>query len=227
MSDIKVICSDLFYTLVDPHAELEHLEYEALGASAQVWNNAFWRPEEADARGLGQITDPQQIMLRACAMLPVQVTNAQINAALDAHLARLHLALTQVDTTILNTLEVLKSRGYRLGLVSNADVMDKHAWDISPLAPFFDDVVFSCDVGLLKPDPAIYRLSLEHLGATPQEALFIGDGGSDELRGAKSLNMTTVCTQYLLKRSGKDGAAVRRNADHVINKFTSLRRLLK
>ena len=44
-----------------------------------------------------------------------------------------------------------------------------------PFLGLFDDIVVSGDVGLLKPDPAIYRLLIERRGITPARALFIDD----------------------------------------------------
>ena len=39
----------------------------------------------------------------------------------------------------------------------------------------FDDWIASCDVGLRKPDPMIYRLALERMGVKPQAAVYIDD----------------------------------------------------
>jgi epoxide hydrolase-like predicted phosphatase len=39
----------------------------------------------------------------------------------------------------------------------------------------FDDVIVSCDVKLIKPDPAIYTLALERAGCQPEQAVFIDD----------------------------------------------------
>jgi putative hydrolase of the HAD superfamily len=49
-----------------------------------------------------------------------------------------------------------------------------------------------------KPDPRIYKHALEALGARPDEAIFVGDGGSDEHRGARAVGLPTVLvTRYL------------------------------
>ena len=46
---------------------------------------------------------------------------------------------------------------------------------IAPLLPIFADVVISAEVGLRKPDPEIFHLALERLGAQPEEVLFVDD----------------------------------------------------
>ncbi|MER2221937.1 MAG: HAD family hydrolase, partial [Rhodococcus sp. (in: high G+C Gram-positive bacteria)] len=96
-----------------------------------------------------------------------------------------------------------------------------------PVYPFFDDSIFSCDVGLLKPDPAIFRLSLENLHVHPAEALFVGDGGSREMQGAKQTGLGTVCTEYLRRHPAKERRTIRKYADHTIRQFSELPEIVK
>ena len=56
----------------------------------------------------------------------------------------------------------------------------------------FDEAVFSCDVGLNKPDPRFYEITCQRLGVRPEECLYIGDGSSHELTGAASVGMHPV-----------------------------------
>ena len=58
-------------------------------------------------------------------------------------------------------------------------------WDETPLGGEFDATVFSCDVGVSKPDPRIYEIACERLEVEPAECLFVGDGANDELPGAE------------------------------------------
>jgi putative hydrolase of the HAD superfamily len=91
------------------------------------------------------------------------------------------------------TLDELERRGIKRGLISvcSSDVSD--AWDDFELTPHLDDAVLSCDVGLSKPDPAIYLLACERLGVEPADCLFVGDGANDELAGAERVGMKAVC----------------------------------
>jgi putative hydrolase of the HAD superfamily len=65
-------------------------------------------------------------------------------------------------------------------------------WPESPLAPLFDTALFSCDVKLKKPDRRIYELCTQRLGVEPAQCLYVGNGGSDELAGARRAGMTPV-----------------------------------
>jgi putative hydrolase of the HAD superfamily len=53
-------------------------------------------------------------------------------------------------------------------------------------------IVLSCETGLVKPDPEIFKLCAARLGVRPEDCLYVGDGGSDELRGASTVGMTPV-----------------------------------
>jgi putative hydrolase of the HAD superfamily len=102
--------------------------------------------------------------------------------------------LAAVTPTTLDVLDRLRYHGARLALVSNATADTAEVWPHSALAARFDVAVFSCDVGVAKPEPAIYLTAVEGLGATPAECVYVGDGSSDELIGAAALGMTVVRT---------------------------------
>jgi putative hydrolase of the HAD superfamily len=88
----------------------------------------------------------------------------------------------------------------KLGMISvcSQDVPD--VWAETPFADAFDVTVFSCSVGLRKPDPRIYRLALQQLGVDAADAMFVGDGANDELAGAERVGMKAV----LVLRPGQD-----------------------
>jgi putative hydrolase of the HAD superfamily len=62
-----------------------------------------------------------------------------------------------------------------LGLLSNAGAGGTRRLSESGVADLFDDVVCSGDVGLAKPDSAIYRLAAERLGVAPSACVFVDD----------------------------------------------------
>jgi putative hydrolase of the HAD superfamily len=70
--------------------------------------------------------------------------------------------------------------------------MEVAAWGDCPLAGLFDAEVFSCMVGCVKPERKIYDDCLRRLGLSAEECLFVGDGGSNELAGARDAGMSTV-----------------------------------
>lgn len=97
-------------------------------------------------------------------------------------------------------LERLRATGLRLGLISNCSIEEVAAWHDSPLAAFFDGVVFSYRTGAVKPDPATYLLACQRIEATAERTAFVGDGGSEELHGAARAGMTPFRARWFLDR---------------------------
>jgi len=86
----------------------------------------------------------------------------------------------------------LKSKRLKLGLVTNTSLATTQVPDILSIREFFDVVVFSYLIGILKPEPGIYLAACEQLGVAPTACLFVGDGNDRELDGAHSVGMRTV-----------------------------------
>jgi putative hydrolase of the HAD superfamily len=102
--------------------------------------------------------------------------------------------LNRVAPETLAVLDALRAEGHPLGLISNATAETAEAWPASSLARRFDSVVFSCTLGVAKPDPAIYRTAAERLGVDPTDCVFVGDGADGELAGARAVGMTVIRT---------------------------------
>lgn len=70
----------------------------------------------------------------------------------------------------------LKERGYRVLYLSNySRYVMKCNPEVLDFVPLMDGGIFSCDVKLIKPDLAIYRLLAERYGLKPSECVFIDD----------------------------------------------------
>jgi putative hydrolase of the HAD superfamily len=92
-------------------------------------------------------------------------------------------------------LQALKERGLKIGLISNTMIHGRiHADDLRRfgLLGYFDDTVFSGDVGLWKPDRRIFERSLGALEVRPDEAFFVGDRIVDDVGGAQAVGMRAV-----------------------------------
>jgi putative hydrolase of the HAD superfamily len=127
------------------------------------------------------------------------IPDCVIKAAVESITETFAGALIRVPAETMEVLTLLKARGKRIGLVSNASTMEVAAWDRSPIAQLFDSTVFSCDVGYVKPDRRIYETCIDHLGVVPEECVFVGDGGSEELEGARDIGMVTIMIAGLIR----------------------------
>jgi putative hydrolase of the HAD superfamily len=92
----------------------------------------------------------------------------------------------------LETVTALRERRIPLGLISMCAPDTPALWRASAFAGLVDVEVFSSEVGLRKPDPAIYRSCLDRLGGDPATTLYCGDGAYGELTGAEAVGMTAV-----------------------------------
>jgi putative hydrolase of the HAD superfamily len=92
----------------------------------------------------------------------------------------------------LPTLSELRRRGHALGLISVCSQDVPEVWEETAFAGMLDELVFSCEVGISKPDPRIYEIACERLEVEPADCLFVGDGANDELPGAERAGMTAV-----------------------------------
>ena len=86
----------------------------------------------------------------------------------------------------------LKASGFKTGVLTNNVAELRPLWrPLLPLDELFDDVVDSSEVGLRKPNPAVYRLAMERLGSTPETTVFLDDLRSN-VDAASALGITGV-----------------------------------
>jgi len=87
---------------------------------------------------------------------------------------------------------LLKARGQRVYLLTNAPHAFHREKHRLPYLRLFDGVLASCDVGMLKPDPEIYRAFLRRFGLRAGECLFIDDVRAN-IEGAARVGIAGHC----------------------------------
>ncbi|OQX31517.1 MAG: hypothetical protein B0D96_06210 [Candidatus Sedimenticola endophacoides] len=194
----RAILFDLFATLISVSKAAGGGRYTAdiLGLDRHAWNRACFSEHHEICRPTRQ----RDIVRRLAHSLDPEIPETLIAEACEERQRRFDRALIEVEAEILTVLGELRGRGIHLGLISNASTDEVRAWDRSPLAPLLDCALFSCHCGLKKPDPGIYHLGLRTLGLPPHQALFVGDGGSDEHLGARRAGIHSLQVTYFLER---------------------------
>jgi putative hydrolase of the HAD superfamily len=96
--------------------------------------------------------------------------------------------MTPLDGMVAAVLS-LRAGGIRTGLVSNS--WSTGHYDREMLAAAFDSVVISAEVGLHKPQPEIYLLAAERVGAAPEACVFVDDL-RENCEGAEAVGMTAI-----------------------------------
>ena len=89
----------------------------------------------------------------------------------------------------IDVLTALKAGGVGIGVLSDCTHELVVHWPGLPFAPFVDAAVFSIETGKRKPDPAMYAEVCGRLGVVAADCLYVGDGGSNELTGARAAGM--------------------------------------
>ena len=86
----------------------------------------------------------------------------------------------------------LRERGYKMAICTNNVREWEQLWRaMLPVEEIFDVVVDSAFVGSRKPEPRIYEITLERLGASPQAAVFIDDIEAN-CEGARRLGIHAI-----------------------------------
>lgn len=96
------------------------------------------------------------------------------------------------------TLQDLRSRGLRLGVISN---FDSRLFDVLAnlgVDSYFEQVFISWRIGVAKPDVRIFRRALEAMGIGPLQAAHVGDSAAEDAEGALNAGLQAV----LLDRTG-------------------------
>jgi len=190
---------DLFGTLVDNFSLQEHrsilTEMASVLASSsddfvRLWFDTF------DDRVTGAFQSPEANIEYICRQLGVCVEDTQIKLAAQIRFDYTVRSMTPRPDAI-EVLSHLKLKAYKIGLISDCSSELPTIWKSTPFAPLIDVAVFSCSVGLKKPDPRIYQMATNQLAVEPQRCLYVGDGSSHELTGASQVGMHPVLLRVL------------------------------
>ena len=196
---------------VDALTEHFREEYEPL----------FWAPgtiEEIEYPGL---------VRRLLADFGVEIDDDELGRYLQAE----HTAWDPARILAAHThplLESLRELGLRLGLVSNAfdpGWLLHRDLEQMGIAQRLDFSVFSSEVGLRKPHPAIFERALEALQVEAERSLFVGDRLYEDVRGAAEVGMTTVQALWFRADDHPDGAEPDHQAFTQLDVLNVVRRL--
>jgi len=91
--------------------------------------------------------------------------------------------------SVIETLEALKERGYRLGVISNNSGYVADALMYNGIAHFFEIVVDSAREGRIKPDPELFRSVAHRVGTSCESAFYVGDSYECDVIGATVAGM--------------------------------------
>ncbi|WP_036747086.1 HAD family hydrolase [Paenibacillus sp. UNC451MF] len=203
---MKAVMFDLFETLITEFADgvrkvprINDFD-EQWGLTKQEYDEE-WRARQ-DRRMNGTFADYPSVLRDMWHSKGKILDEACIQTLYDSRLYAKSIPFQSISPHVIYMLKRLKSRGIRIGLISNCTEEEIRAWERCDLAPYFDEAVFSFETGYAKPDPQIYALACDRLQVQPDEAVFVGDGGSRELEGATAYGIRAYRAAWFTLKSG-------------------------
>jgi putative hydrolase of the HAD superfamily len=101
-----------------------------------------------------------------------------------------------VHEPIIERVRTLREEGYRVGLITNNVREGSASWRaLVPVDELFEVVVDSSEVGMRKPNPAIYLHALELLGGVPPEAAVFLDDSPGNVEGARRAGLAGILVE--------------------------------
>lgn len=177
MSPITAVISDFGGVLTSPlldsfvaFQESSGISLEQLGAAmaavaTQQGANPLYELET------GRMTEERFLELLSAELSATLEREVSLHGFGERYFAHLH-----ANEPMISLMRDLRDRGYKLAICTNNVKEWETRWRAKmPVDEIFHDVIDSAFVGMRKPDPEIYRLTLERLGVPAEEALFVDD----------------------------------------------------
>lgn len=226
MESVKAICFDLFHTLVDVNQAPDDIGIhtaDLLNIDRRKWSDAVF----SDLHEIRKPSAHFEVIKTLAHSIDADIPLDLLQTAVAQRQARFDWGLRHVQTDFLRTLAYFRQRNLKMALISNASTAEVRAWQDSPLSEYLQPAIFSCEAGCAKPEKLIYQMALDALAVSAEQCLFVGDGGSHELEGAKEIGMQTVMVTGFVNGLHGDKLDERRQyCDYELADITQLAELI-
>ena len=165
---IKNVVFDMVGVLMRFDTEGYYRAHDIAPGDREILGREVFRSLEWAIQDRGGISEADATAA-ICARVP-----ARLHGAVRDFIYRENRAILPVEG-MAALLRDLKGAGCKLFLLSNTSVAYHRFRCEIPGMECFDGELVSADVGLMKPDPAIFRLAFERFGIVPDESAFIDD----------------------------------------------------
>ncbi|MDP6606243.1 MAG: HAD family hydrolase [Dehalococcoidia bacterium] len=169
-------------------------QLRALGSADEVYDRVLWPAAAERGAGVGGEWSDDFLHHAFRRLLAEHATADDAFAAeLMAQYERVRSAGTyQLYPDVAAALDSLLGR-YRLGLITNGPSENQRS-RIAPLGldRYFKSIAVSGELGIRKPDPAIFNQVLHEISAQPSTAVYIGDSLGADVAGAHAAGVAAV-----------------------------------
>jgi putative hydrolase of the HAD superfamily len=191
--ELRAVIFDLFGTLTEDFAAAFGRHSTDFVAALDVPHEPFmhmWR-QTLEERTIGKFQSVEASIEHVCEAIGVHVSAQMMAEAVAIRVEQIK-SMLQPKSDAIGTIRQLKTRGYKIGLLSNCSIEIPILWPEIEFAPLFDSAVFSSRERLKKPDPRIYSLVCDRLGVTPGNCLYVADGENYELAAAAQAGLHPI-----------------------------------
>jgi putative hydrolase of the HAD superfamily len=167
------------------------MDPEALLAAIKKENDWYWSDPERHRIGRNNLPVARRNVLReAFRALDLPETDAD---AMAERYSTVRLDNMYVLPGAQSTLDFLRSKGFRLGLLTNGDgETQRYKIERFDLAKYFETILVEGELGYGKPDMRIYRLALSALGLEPEDTCMIGDNLNWDVEAPQNLGIRAI-----------------------------------
>jgi len=184
ISGVKAVVFDAYGTMFDVHSPVGRLATR-FGDNAQSVS-AMWRDKQLQYTWLRSLMQDYAPFTK--------VTSDALSYAMEAHGiddAALHKELIDAYFTlsayddVAPCLDALQAKGFKTAILSNGsmDMLDA-AVNSAGISDKLDAVLSVEEVGVNKPDPRVYQLTLDHFNITADQVCFVSNNAWDSHAGA-------------------------------------------
>ena len=203
---IKAVIFDMYETLITHYNSPLYFGSEMAKDAGMSVEDFFvlWRDKEIDDnRTKGQLTLEEVLerIFKTNDCYSKELVDKIVKKRMDVK----RECFKHLHPHIVPMLRKIKEQGIRIGLISNCYSEEVGPIKESELYPYLDVACLSYEVGMKKPDEKIYLRCMEELDVEPEECLYVGDGGSNELEGANKLGIRALqATWYMLDENSDE-----------------------
>jgi putative hydrolase of the HAD superfamily len=179
-----------------------------------------------DRRGDDTDEETTGVLLR---QLLKEQGNLNVNDAVIANALHAMYEITQanwhLEEDALSTLQTLRQRGFRVGIISNGadDVNTQTLIDKADIRSYFDYIISSAALGTRKPHPKIFRAALDHFNVPAKQVVMIGDTLDADILGAHQVGMKSI---WITRRAAETAIQINVKPDAIVSALSEIPPLL-
>lgn len=195
---IKAVIFDMYETLIT-HYKIPLYFGTQMAVDAGISEDDFqslWKPTEYE-RTVGKLSLEE--VLEFILKQKQCYSKELLSKIVEKRKSSKRECFKHLHPEILPTLKELKQKGIYIGLISNCFSEEVEAIKNSELFPYFDATFLSFEESLQKPEKEIFIRCIDKLSVSPDECIYVGDGGSFELEAASQIGMKAIQAVWYLK----------------------------